>query len=306
MPPSRLSCIRNGLWWARLSYDGCMAEPNDQRITSYERDGLVFDVVDSGPREGAPVVLLHGFPQRATAWEKVSDALVAAGRRTLAPDQRGYSPGARPRPVWAYRVPELVDDVVALIELLDTPVDLVGHDWGSVVAWAVAAEHPDKVRSLTAVSLGHPTAYARSLLTWDQGRRSTYIAVLSIPIVAESLLGSPGGWGQQLLRRSGMTPAMLDRYRREIVDAGALTGGLNWYRALPLSMTRMLPAVEVPTTLVWSTHDGALGRAQAERTADHVHAPYELVVLNGVTHWIPEEQPDELAQIILSRSHAPG
>lgn len=275
---------------------------SQHRITSYERDGLVFDVVDSGPSDGAPVVLLHGFPQRASAWEKVSDTLVAARRRTLAPDQRGYSAGARPRSVWAYRTPELVDDVVALLDLLDAPVDLVGHDWGAIVAWAVAAGHPDKVHSLTAVSVGHPAAFARSLLTSGQARRSTYMAVFSAPFVAERLLGTPGRWGQQLLGRGGMTPAMLDRYRREVVDAGALTGGLNWYRALPLSLARPLAPVEVPTTLVWSTRDGALGRQQAELTVHYVHAPYELVVLDGVSHWIPDERPEELAQIILRRS----
>lgn len=284
-----------------FSYDWCVAGISEQ-ITSYERNGLVFDVVDAGPRDGAPVVLLHGFPQRATAWAGVSAALVAGGRRVVAPDQRGYSTGARPRWVWAYRVPELVADVVGLIDLLGSPVDLVGHDWGAVVAWGVAAGHPDKVRSLTAVSVGHPAAYARSLRTRDQARRSTYMAIFSVPFAAESLLGRPAGWGQHMLGRSGMTPAMLDRYRHDIVEAGALTGGLNWYRAMPLSLARPLPPVEVPTTLVWSTRDGALGRRQAELTADFVHAPYELVVLEGATHWIPQERPEELAQIILRRA----
>src|SRR4051794_22591935 len=101
-----------------------MAEP--ERITSYERAGLAFDVSDNGPLDGPSVVLLHGFPQRATSWAKVAPLLGEAGFRTYAPDQRGYAPGARPRGRRAYKITELVDDVVALIDRIGRPVHLVG------------------------------------------------------------------------------------------------------------------------------------------------------------------------------------
>ena len=127
-----------------------------QRLTSYARGPWRFDVRDEGPLDGAPVVLLHGFPQTSTSWDSVAPLLHAAGLRTLPPDQRGYSPGARPRWRHQYRTSELVADVVALIDAVSAPVHLVGHDWGAVVGWLVAGGHPGLVRSWTAVSVGHP------------------------------------------------------------------------------------------------------------------------------------------------------
>src|SRR5215213_5684608 len=127
------------------------------RLRSYRHDGLTFDVEDEGPLEGDPVVLLHGFPQRSTCWRLVVPLLHARGLRTYAPDQRGYSPSARPARRRDYRLERLVDDVLALVEAIGRPVHLVGHDWGAVVAWALASQRPDDVRTLTAVSVPHPT-----------------------------------------------------------------------------------------------------------------------------------------------------
>lgn len=274
------------------------------RITSYERGGLAFDVIDEGPLDGTPVVLLHGFPQRAASWAKVTPLLGEAGFRTYAPDQRGYSPGARPRSRRAYKTTELVDDVVALIDRIGTPVHLVGHDWGATIAWPVAARHPDRLVSLTAVSVGHPEAFKRALLTTlDQGRRSWYIGLFQLPFVPERLLS--GKWFvQKFLGGSGMTDEMLATYRVEIVDEGALTGGLNWYRGIPFSLSNEVPDVSLPTTLVWSDGDKALGRRMAELTEEHVVGPYELIEFAGTSHWIPEERPVDLAGAIVSRAHA--
>src|SRR5215204_2493229 len=210
-----------------------MAEP--ARITAYERDGLTFDVIDDGPLDGPPVVLLHGFPQRATSWAKVAPILGEAGFRTYAPDQRGYAPRARPGGRRAYKIAELVDDVVALIDRIGTPVHLVGHDWGATVAWYVAARHTDRLASLTAVSVGHPEAFKQASRTSDQALRSWYMWLFQLPFAPESLLS--GKWlPQKLLGGSGMTDEMIATYRAEIVDEGALTGGLNWYRAIPFSL----------------------------------------------------------------------
>jgi pimeloyl-ACP methyl ester carboxylesterase len=270
------------------------------RITSYDRVGLTFDVIDDGPLDGPPVVLLHGFPQRATSWAKVTPLLGEAGFRTFAPDQRGYSPGARPRGRRAYKITELVDDVVALIDRIETPVHLVGHDWGAAVAWEVAARHPDRPASLTAVSVGHSEAFKRALRTPDQARRSWYMGFFQLPVVPERLLS--GEWlVQRLLRGSGMTEEMLATYRTEIVDAGALTGGLNWYRAIPFSLLDEVPDVSVPTAFVWSDGDTALGRRMAELTEEYVDGPYEFIELTGASHWLPEERPADLAEAIISR-----
>ena len=126
-------------------------------MKSYHRDGLRFDVIDRGPRDGPAVVCLHGFPQDATAYDGVAPLLVERGMRVLAPDQRGYSAGARPTGRSAYALPELVADVLALLDAAGIDAaHVVGHDWGGAVAWALAGRHPDRVLSLTALSTPHP------------------------------------------------------------------------------------------------------------------------------------------------------
>ncbi len=272
----------------------------DGPVSSFRRGDLVFDVRDEGPREGQPVVLLHGFPQRAASWSGVGSHLHAAGLRTLAPDQRGYSSGARPRGRAAYRSRELVDDVCALLDLIGGSAHLVGHDWGAAVGWALAAEHPERVRSWTAVSVGHPRAFVRSLGTFDQMRRSWYMGLFQLPLLPERLMASDS-LIRRFLGRSGMTDEKIEVYRREIVADGALTTALNWYRAIPLSAREGVAAVEVPTTFVWSDADVAIGRRAAALTREHVIGEYEFVELAGVSHWIPEERPEDLAAAILTR-----
>ncbi|WP_193605666.1 alpha/beta fold hydrolase [Nocardioides dongkuii] len=272
------------------------------RLTSLTRDGLVFDVRDDGPEDGTPIVLLHGFPERGTSWRHVAPLLHAQGLRTYAPDQRGYSEGARPAGRAAYAVPELVADVVALIEEIGGPVHLVGHDWGSMVGWATAARHPELVRSWTAVSVPHPRAFTNAMRTSRQGLHSWYMGLFQVPLVMETLAKWAGGPVDQALRASGMTAEEVARFRTEIVDSGALPGALGWYRALPLSGGKgMGGRVAVPTTLVWSTRDTAIVRAGVDATEEYVDGDYRLVVLEGVSHWIPTHAPDELAAAILER-----
>src|SRR5579875_2784646 len=131
-------------------------------METFTRDELTFDVTDSGPDDAPVVVLLHGFPQDRQAWGKVTPQLVDAGYRVLAPDQRGYSPGASPRGVSAYRLRELCGDVAALLDAAGAgQAHIVGHDWGGAVAWSFAGAHPHRVASCTVLSTPHPAA-----LTW--------------------------------------------------------------------------------------------------------------------------------------------
>ncbi|TXL61203.1 alpha/beta fold hydrolase [Aeromicrobium terrae] len=273
------------------------------RLTEYSRGPHTFDVIDAGPEDGTPVVLLHGFPQRATCWDAVAPLLHQAGARTYAPDQRGYSPRARPRSRFSYRVGEVIDDAKALIDQVGQPVHVVAHDWGAMVGWGLAARYPEVVRSLTAVSVGHPAAFMRSMLRSTQGLKSYYMALFQLPFVTEWLLSRRGGLGERLLRNAGMSREMLDTYFTEIVEDGALRGGLGWYRSLPISLRGdYFRRVSVPTTLLWSTNDVALGRKQAELTRDFVTGPYELVEMDGASHWIPDQEPKQLAEVIIARA----
>ena len=274
----------------------------DARIRTVHHDGLTFDVVDDGPVDGKPIVLLHGFPERSSTWRDVAPLLHEAGLRTYALDQRGYSPGARPRRRRDYRMHHLVGDVVALIERIGTPVHLAGHDWGAAVGWAVAMRRPDLVLSWTAVSVPHPAAFARAMKTRSQRRRSRYMAFFNVPLLPELSARSAGGRFDQSMRKAGMTEAEVERFRREIVEYGALPHALGWYRALPLSKPGSTDhRVSVPTTFVWSDRDIAISRHGVDATVDWVDAPYQLVVLEGVSHWIPTQAPDDCAAAIIER-----
>ncbi len=278
-------------------------------LTEFTRDGLVFDLVDQGPPDGEVVVLLHGFPQRAASWEAVTSRLHAAGLRTVAPDQRGYSPRARPRRRRDYRLDRLAADIEALLDrLVDdgvAGVHLVGHDWGSAVAWLVAARHP-AVRTLTSISVPHPAAYLRSALTRDQLRRSWYVGFFNLPWLPERVAAS--GRFDDHLRAGGMDEAEVAAVHREVIDAGALPGGLGWYRAIPLALLigrRLWRArVSVPVTHVWSDGDVALGPRTAELAQRWATGEYELRTLPGATHWLPDQAPDQVAEIILARIRA--
>ncbi|GAA3956535.1 alpha/beta fold hydrolase [Gordonia caeni] len=272
-------------------------------MEQFSRGELTFDVVDSETGRDGTIVLLHGFPQTSQSWRAVTPLLNAAGYRTVAPDQRGYSPGARPKGRAAYRTSELVDDAAALIgDLGDGPVHLVGHDWGAAVAWGLAASRPDLVRSLTSVSVPHPGAFMKSLLSSDQLLRSWYMAAFQPPILPDLLVSRFPGAFDGMLRRAGMDSDQLADVHRLILDSGALPGALNWYRAMALSTPPDLARrVAVPTTHVWGALDTALARRGAELAADFVIADFQLKILDDAGHWIPEHNAAELADIILTR-----
>ena len=272
-------------------------------MDSFRRDGLVFDVRDGGPPGGDPVVLLHGFPQDSTAFDRLSPALHAGGLRTLAPDPRGYSPAARPRRRSDYRVRELVGDVLALLDAAGLEsAHVVGHDWGGGVAWALAAWHPERVRTLTALSTPHPGAMTATLISGGQLLRSYYMGLFQVPVLPErALLAGDGAALRRGLRSAGLPADDVDRYVRRMQEPRALTSALHWYRALPWSSRDRVGRVRVPTLHVWSTGDTFLGRAATEATARFVEGPYRLEVLEGVPHWIPELAADRVAELV--RAH---
>jgi pimeloyl-ACP methyl ester carboxylesterase len=266
----------------------------------FTRGDLEFDVTDMGPDDGETIVLLHGFPQNRHAWERVTPFLAAAGYRTLAPDQRGYSPRARPVGRRAYAQSQLVDDVLALVEASgQEKVHLVGHDWGAFVAWAFASRYPDRLHTLTAVSVPHPQAFAWAMPR-GQALKSWYMLAFQVPVLPEKLL--PGARGVAWLAGHALTPAQVRGYLDPLGRDG-LSAILNWYRALPISQREKGYGrrTTVPTTHVWSDGDAALGRKGAEATGRFVDAPYTFEVLTGISHWIPDQAPDRLAEIILDR-----
>lgn len=266
----------------------------------------VFDATVAGPPEGRPVLLLHGFPQTRLVWQRQITELAAHGYRVVAPDQRGYSPGARPERPADYRMNVLVDDVLAITEELGWgSFDLVGHDWGGAVAWWTAHAHPDRVRTLTVISTPHPGALATTLRTdKDQRERSQYmIAWRETPATEERMLAGDA----EALRATfaGKVPqASAEAYVRHLSQPGALTAALNWYRAG--RPDGAIGVIEVPTLYVWSTQDSAFGPAAARETGQWVNGPYRFETLQGVSHWVPEEAPETLSRQLLEHLGAHG
>ena len=263
--------------------------------------GLTFEVSEGGPADGQPVLLLHGFPQDQREFDFVRPRLHEAGLRTIAMDQRGYSPGARPAEVSAYRLTEAAADALAVLDSLGVErAHVVGHDWGAQIGWLLAARHPERVRTLTAVSVPHPRALLLAMrVRPSQVARLSYFKVFQSASAERLLLGRNAALLRWMLRP--LPGPLVEQYVAAAREPGRLTGGLNWYRAYTVDQVAKLGVVTVPTTYVWSDRDGVVSLTAALRTADWVSADYQLVAMRGVSHWVPEQAPKELADAVLAR-----
>ncbi len=267
--------------------------------------GYEFDVFEDGPENGMPIVLLHGFPQHSGQWAAVIPALHEAGLRTIAINQRGYSPGARPVDPTDYALSECVADVLSIMDALGrASFHLVGHDWGAAVAWGVASAAPQRVLTLTAISVPHGRALSQALRDpgSDQRERSAYMFVFAdLDNAVPMLLDEDAKRLRRLFTGSGMTDEQVERYVGPMRDPAALRGALTWYTAAIQRLSAPPGPIEVPTTLLWSNGDIALGRTAAEATKQFVTADYRFIELDGITHWIPDQAPRETAEAILQR-----
>ncbi|MDN3311381.1 alpha/beta hydrolase [Microbacterium oryzae] len=272
------------------------------RLDSFRRGDLVFDVSDTGAIDGPIVVLLHGFPGSRRTWDAVAPVLEAGGARVVAFDQRGYSPKARPRRRHDYRVIDVVDDVLALLDALDIErVHLVGHDWGGFVAWRMAAVAPERLTGMTVLSTPHPKALVRSLRSSAQALRSMYIGFFQLPAIPEAVLRRRLA---RLLVVMGLPAPIAEEYQRFLAGPGALRCALHWYRGMWLPDRRARrrppgPRTRVPTTYIWGNGDQALGRRAAELTRQHAGPRYRFVELDE-NHWLPERAPSRVASEVLA------
>lgn len=268
-------------------------------LLTFQHDGLSFDVDDSGG-DGDVVMLLHGFPQTKASWRHVTPALVGAGYRVVAPDQRGYSPGARPRRRRDYSLDHMVGDALALADAAEASrFHVVGHDWGGAVAWGLGAAHADRVASLTSLTTPHGRALAGSMVRSTQLLRSWYMLAFQLPGLPERMLTTKGGdRAREQLAKGGLTGASLDD-SVELLTSGGARGALSWYRGAPFSPRHLAAPVTVPSLYVYGTDDFALGRKAADLTSRYVTGPYRFEVLEGVGHWIPDDAADRVNPMLL-------
>ena len=266
----------------------------------FERSGLRFGVLDAGPADGETVVLLPGFPQQPSCYDEVARRLHDSGLRTLVPIQRGYSPSATPPRRRDYRTSEVTNDMIALLDAAGVErAHIVGHDWGAAPAWGMGAWHPDRTASVIVLSSPHPAAMVDAFRHSNQALRSWYMLFFQLPVLPEVVTRRTLA---KLLRDSGLPEQHVRTYVYAMADPGAMTGALNWYRGIPFSLREPIGRIGVPTTYIWGRHDAALNRYAAEATAKFVTGPYEFVDLDS-GHWLPETEPDAVAEAILKRVH---
>ena len=275
--------------------------------------GVRLHVVEAGPEDGPPVVLLHGFPEFWYGWRRQIGPLARAGWRVWAPDQRGYNLSAAPPDVAAYDLDRLADDVVALLDKGGAErAAIVGHDWGAVVAWWLALREPGRVERLAVLNVPHPAAFREFLVrTPSQMLRSWYVAFFQLPGLPERALRRFGA--RALVASSapgtlaapsppGFSDADLARYRAAWARPGAARGMISWYRAAVRRAGRLSPAdptVRPPTLILWGDADVALDARLAERSLAYCPRG-RLVTFPGVSHWVQHEAAEAVNAELLA------
>ena len=270
-----------------------MTSPENGRVI--EANGISLYVEDHG--DGVPVLLLHGWPDSARLWRHQVPVLTASGYRVITPDMRGFGRSERPAEVAAYGLRNMVGDVSALLDQLGVQTaHVVGHDWGAAVAWLTAMRCPDRVRTLTVISVPHPLAPP----TLRQYEMAWYQLFFQLADVAEATIQHDDwAWLRTLSRGDGdLDQAIADLSRPE-----ALTASLNWYRAN--SAPRMpgpglrLPPVTAPTLAIWSTGDHYLDGERVRNSAALVQGPWRYEEIPGASHWVPLDAPERLNELLL-------
>ena len=276
-------------------------------VIEIETNGMIFRgrVAGLDNVSGEPVILLHGFPETSIMWANLMERLADEGYRRFAPDQRGYSPNARPEGIKRYIYQELASDVVALADELGfRRFHLIGHDWGSIIGWIVLSLYPERVHSWTAMSVPHIDAFISAIADdADQQQRSQYIAFLKSPEQPEETLTNNN---LEPLRNlwSPMPEEQVEEYTAVFSQPGALTAALNWYRANSFGLEQgqqgqIVGPVSHPTLLIWGNQDIAVGRTSVERTEQYMKGPYRLVELDA-DHWLIQEEPESTYNEILA------
>lgn len=271
-------------------------------------NGFTFRCRVAGAEGGTPVILLHGFPETSHMWLPLMPVLADAGYRVLAPDQRGYSPGARPEGIENYTYSTIASDVVALADAAGFGrFHLVGHDWGAGAGWSVVANYADRVISYAALSVPHLAAFGRAIREdEDQAKRSTYITFFQEPGVAEAALSANDFAGLKNVWSASSADEKVE-YLSVFSQPGALTGALNWYRGSrgidPAADATKFGDVYTPTLLIWGNQDTAIGRKGVEDAAAYMKGPYRFVEMDA-GHWLIQVKTAEVTAEVLAHLNA--
>ncbi|MXY56567.1 MAG: alpha/beta hydrolase [Gammaproteobacteria bacterium] len=235
------------------------------------------------------VILLHGFPETSHMWLPLLEHLAANGYTALAPDLRGYSPGATPPEAEHYSHASMAGDILAMADALGKErFHLVGHDHGAGLGWYMAGRHADRLISWTALSVPHIDAFGDAIANNpEQRQRSGYMQFFRQVGTAEAAL-SANDFAALRNIWSASSPEQVEEYVRVLSQPGAMTGALNWYRGGITPDRRPVGKISVPTVLIWGNQDSAIGRPGVTATPPLMEGPYRLVELD-VGHWLIQE-----------------
>ena len=282
--------------------------PDAKKVTT--KSGLTFDAWIEGPDGGALVLLLHGYPQSRHSWRHQVPALAAAGFRALAPDQRGYSPGARPDPadLANYAFERIVGDAADLADAVageGCRFHLVGHDWGGPIAGGVADRHAARVASLTILSRPHPQAFVAALQNPDSGQqhRSRHHKAFLDAGTADLLLADDARRLRTLLAENGVPPEGIDAYVSVLGTGPAMEAALAWYRSNK-ELRNAVGTITVPTLYAWGDADHSVSRMAAEGTGAFVSGGYTFEVLPGAGHFSSDQMPERVTELLLGHVRA--
>jgi pimeloyl-ACP methyl ester carboxylesterase len=261
-------------------------------------NGLSFPVIDRG--SGPPVLLLHGFPDSRFLWRNQIGPLLDAGFRVIAPDLRGFGDAPKPENVQDYRLPVIAADVVGILDALEVKqARVVGHDWGAALSWYLAASRPERVERLVALSVGAGgTSGANTML---QREKSWYFLFFQFEGIAEaSLIRNDWSLFKEWTRGQGD----VDRYLKDLARPGALTAGLNWYRAnvrpqMPTDTPPSPAKIACPVLGIWSDRDPFLTEEHVSKSYERVAGPWRYEKLEGAGHWMMLDKPAEVNRLLL-------
>ncbi len=257
---------------------------------------IAFTVSGDGPA----VLMIHGFPDDRTLWNTQANALIAEGHTVITVDQRGFGESGKPEDWKAYRVHNAAADMVSVLNHLEiASADVVGHDWGAATASFLSMFHASRVDRLVLMSAGHPGLFHD--LGIKQLERAWYMQFFQAVDVAAEWLSADNWANFRMWCRHPNEDEAIDR----LSEPNALVAALNWYRANSQPSTLLKPKREVPrfshsTLGIWGAHDDHLVEDFVERTAEYTDGEWRYERINDAGHWIQIDQPDTLAELLVS------
>jgi pimeloyl-ACP methyl ester carboxylesterase len=279
---------------------------NDVKFSRIATNGVRLNVAVAGPADGPLVILLHGFPEFWFCWRSQIGPLAEKGFHVVVPDQRGYNLSDKPRGASAYDLDILAKDIIGLADHFgEKTFFLAGHDWGGIVGWWLAQNYPDRIERFVSISAGHPAVWRERMESDpEQRRKSTYVRMFRMPwfpefVISRKNFDALAGAIKSTAKPGTVSDAELARYRAAWSQKGAITGGLNWYRAI---LKRRFPdwkriRIGVPTLTVWSMQD-VYGDIHLAEESVALCDKGELVRLENATHWTLQDEPERVNALV--------